>query len=131
MKTPRRNETGAVLLTVALFLLLMLGFMALGVEAGRWYLVRAEMSKSVDAGALAGARNLSNPYVDPKTLAHEFTVENFPTGALGTPSSGTGTASFDVQMPGDGKVQVSGKASALAIFAKMFGFDQPYLEACL
>lgn len=126
MRTKRyqRKECGAVLLTVALFLTLLLGFTALGIEAGRWYLIRAELSKSVDAGALAGARNISNPHVDPTTLAEEFTAENFPIGFLGTPGSGTGSASFDAQMLDNGKIQVNGRASAMAILAQILGFDQ-------
>lgn len=118
------DQRGAVLVTVALFLLLLLGFTALGVEAGRWYLIRAELSKSVDAGALVGARNLSNPNVDPRELAHEFTVANFPTGYLATPGSGTGTVAFDVQMTDGGRVSVNGSTDGASIFGQLAGLDQ-------
>lgn len=119
-----KKEAGAVLLTVALFLTLLLGFTALGIEAGRWYLIRAELSKSVDAGALAGARNISNPHVDPTTLAEEYTAENFPIGFLGTPGSGTGSASFNAEMLENGKILVNGHASATAVLAQVLGFNQ-------
>ena len=52
------DERGVFAVIFALMLLVLLGFMALGVEAGRWYLVRAELSKGVDAAALAAARNI-------------------------------------------------------------------------
>jgi Mg-chelatase subunit ChlD len=124
MKPLKKNQRGAVLLTVALFLTLLLAFTALGIEAGRWYLVRAELSKSVDAGALAGAKNISNPYVDPRTLAAEFTAENFPNGSLGTPGSGTGSANFTVQQLDNGRIQVDGHASVMSFLAQVVGFNQ-------
>jgi Flp pilus assembly protein TadG len=120
MKKSRR-ERGAVLLTIALFLLLLLGFTAIGIEAGRWYLVRAELSKSVDAGALAGAKHLANPHVDPKTLAEQFTQANFPTGFLGTPSTGPGSVQFNVQMLPNGQVHVDGRTQAQPVLAQVVG----------
>ena len=93
-RSPRRadprRERGAVIIAVALFLFLMLGFLAVGVEVGRWYLVRAELSKSVDAGALEGARNITNPYADPKVIARDFAYANFSNAYLGTSGSGVG-----------------------------------------
>ncbi len=59
-----RNEHGMFAVTTALSLAALFGFIALGVEAGRWYIVRAELSKAVDAASLLGARNISNPYLD-------------------------------------------------------------------
>ncbi|MGB0909870.1 MAG: vWA domain-containing protein [Nitrospirales bacterium] len=59
-----RNERGMFAMTTALSLVAMFGFIALGIEVGRWYIVRAELSKAVDAGSLLGARNISNPYLD-------------------------------------------------------------------
>jgi uncharacterized protein YegL len=82
--------------------------------------VRAELSKSVDAAALAGARNISNPYLDPRELAAEMTEANFPLGSLGTPASGPGSATFDIQLV-NGKVIVKGKASALPILSQVVG----------
>lgn len=113
-----------MLIAVTLFLLVMLGFAAAGTEAGRWFLVRAELSKSVDAGALAGARNLSNPHVDPSVLAAEFGQENFQSGYLGTPGSGQGSVAFDVQLTDGDKVRVDGRTSAVAILGKILGFNQ-------
>lgn len=76
------NEKGAFLVIFALVLMVLLGFVALGIEGGRWYLVRAELSKSVDAGALAGAINIFTPYAIP--LAEDFAKEDFQAGYVGT-----------------------------------------------
>ena len=72
------DERGAFMVIFALVLLVLLGFTALGIEAGRWYLVRAELAKGVDAAALAAAKNISNPYVDPVTLARGVRQGEFP-----------------------------------------------------
>ena len=120
MKMPTRNETGSIIIALALFVVLLLCFVAFGTEAGRWYLLRAELSKAVDAGALAGAKNVSNPYVDPRALASEFCDENFPIGAFGTPSSGSGSATFNVTQTAT-RIDVAGHASAPAIMAQLLG----------
>lgn len=123
-RRPRAGEHGAVILAVALFIVLLFAFVGIGLDIGRWYLVRAELSKSVDAGALEGARNISNPYVDPRVVARDFCEANFPVGYLGTVGSGSGTVSFDVQLSGDSKVLVDGTTSATSIFARVMGFSK-------
>lgn len=58
------DERGFFALVTTLAILSIFGFIALGIEVGKWYIVRAELSKSVDAAALLGAKNISNPYLD-------------------------------------------------------------------
>jgi Flp pilus assembly protein TadG len=124
MKRHRKEEAGTILIAFALFLFVLLGFCALGIEAGRWYMVRAELSKSVDAAALVAAKNISNPYLPQpngvENLAREFAIANFPVGYLGTPGSGAGQATFTATVIGNDKVQVDGNVSATAILARLF-----------
>jgi Flp pilus assembly protein TadG len=124
MKEISRNQRGAVLVTFAILLVALLGFAALATEAGRWYLVRSELSKAVDAASLAGAKNISNPYVTVNTIAQEVGNENFPAGQLGTPGSGVGSVSFTVTTPTSNKIKVDGRVNAIAILARLFGIDQ-------
>ena len=124
MKETMRNQRGAVLVTFAILLVALLGFAALATEAGRWYLVRSELSKAVDAAAMAGAKNISNPYVTVNTIAQEVGNENFPAGQLGTPNSGAGSVSFAVTTLENNKIKVDGRVSAIAILARLFGIDQ-------
>jgi hypothetical protein len=105
----------------ALFLFLLLAFMAVGLEAGRWYVVRAELSKSVDAGALQAAKNLSNPFVSPRTIGLEMAQENFPGGYMGTPGSGAGSASFVVDAIGNSKIKVTGNVNSIPFLAQILG----------
>lgn len=118
------NQRGAFAVIFAVALLALLGFVALGIDAGRWYLVRAELAKGVDAAALNGAKNISNPFVTAKTLAEEFGSANFEPGFVGTPSSGAGTVQFNATMVDNDKISVIGNVDATSTIAKVFGFDR-------
>ncbi|MCX5909257.1 MAG: VWA domain-containing protein [Deltaproteobacteria bacterium] len=115
------NQSGIVLITFALLLFGLMGFAALGMEVGRWYLVRSELSKSADAAAMAAAKNISNPYVDLNALVQEIGRENFPPGYLDTPSQGDGSVSFSTQVVDSKDVKVTGAVSTNAILARLFG----------
>jgi len=129
MKKIVDNEKGAFVVIFAIFLLVLLGFVALGIEGGRWYLVKSELSKSVDAAALAGANNISNPYVsDPTDVAEDFGKVNFRSGFLGTPSGeprpGTGVVSFSATKVDNNKISVTGTVNATPVLAQLFGVSQ-------
>lgn len=118
------NQRGAFVVIFAISLLVILGFVALGIEAGRWYLVRAELAKGVDSASLAGAKNISNPYVTPTTIAEEFGRANFEAGYVGTPQTGDGSVRFTATMVESDKISVTGNVDATAILARIFGFDR-------
>ncbi len=125
MRRTLNNQRGAVVILFALLLLVLLGFCALGFEAGFWYMVRAELSKSVDAAAIAGAKNISNPYVDPLVLARQLANENFPAGYLGTPSKGaSGSVTFEAYQDPDHRIRVTGSVNAPIFLAQLFGVTQ-------
>ena len=113
------NEKGAFVVIFALILLVLLGFVALGIEGGRWYLVRAELSKSVDAAALAGANNVTMPYAT--QLAEDFGRENFQAGYVGTPGAGAGAVRFAASVIGTNRVSVTGNVDAMPVLAQLFG----------
>jgi Flp pilus assembly protein TadG len=121
MGARHRNESGSILILFAFFLVLMIGFCAIGVEIGRWFLVRAELSKSVDAAALAAVKNLGNPNVDARVVAGEFVLANFPSGAMGTPTGGNGSLTFNATLVGNNKIEVDGHVSAPSYLARVFG----------
>ena len=124
MKGFLKNQRGVVLIMSALLLMVLLGFAALATEAGRWYLVRSELSKAADAAAMAGVKNISNPNVTVETIAKDIGDENFSTGELGTPGSGEGSISFTTTKSGNNKIQVVGQVSAIAFLARLFGIEQ-------
>jgi uncharacterized protein YegL len=119
-----KNQKGAIIVIFALSLIVLIGFAALGTEVGRWYLTRAELSKAVDAAALAGAANISNPTINVPTLARDFGMENFQAGYLGTPGTGAGLVAFTATVQEGGKLTVTGTTSSLAMLARYFGVNQ-------
>lgn len=117
-----RKQSGNVLMTLVLFLILIMCFSGLAIEAGRWFVIRAELSKAVDAACLQGARNLSNPRVNPKQLAAEFCAENFTNGAFGSVANGPGSPSYNVNIHGS-LVSVDGHVTAYGFLSKLVGID--------
>lgn len=113
------NQKGAYFLMSAIVLSVMVGFAALGVEIGRWYGIQAEMSKSIDGAAFAGAKNVSNPLFPNAAALESFVVQvanaNFSPGMLGTDSP-TFTANLDA----NGKVTVSGNVHSLNNLTTVF-----------
>ncbi len=124
MKSITHNQRGAVLIIFGLLLIVLIGFLALGMEVGRWYLVRAELSKGVDAAAMAGAKNISNPYVTVDTIVQEIGKENFPAGYAETPGAGAGSILFTTKTIDSKNVKVTGNVNAQAILARLFGLNQ-------
>ncbi len=124
MKSFVQDQRGGVLIIFGLLLTALIGFVALGMEVGRWYLVRAELSKGVDAAAMAGAKNISNPYVTVDTIVQEIGNEHFPSGYAETPDTGAGSVLFTSQMLDSKNVKVTGNVSAQAVLASLFGITQ-------
>ena len=51
-----KDESGATVVIVALFMVVLLGFAALAIDGGRLYLEKSELQKALDAAVLAGAQ---------------------------------------------------------------------------
>ena len=100
------DQKGAYFLVSAVVLGVMVGFAALGVEIGRWYSIQAEINKSIDGAAFAGAKNVSNPKfatdADLEAFVLEVAQANFPPGLLDTD-----TPVFVANKDGNGKVMTA------------------------
>ncbi|WP_454063660.1 VWA domain-containing protein [Candidatus Nitrospira salsa] len=109
--TSLHNNRGGFLVLGSVFVVLLFGFAALGIEAGRWFAVKAEMAKAVDAASLTGATHLTNPNIPDKVLfMQQMANANFPNGLLGTDQYTTFTVDKnDVT----NKVTISGEANVL------------------
>lgn len=57
-KSTHRNERGVVIIWTAFFMLMMLGFVALGIDVAKVMATRTELQNAADAAALAGASAL-------------------------------------------------------------------------
>lgn len=58
MKTTRRHQRGAVILTVSMMLLFLLGFMGIALDLGRMFIVKTELQTAMDSCALSAAQEL-------------------------------------------------------------------------
>lgn len=56
-----KGQSGAVIATTAICLMMFLGLLGLVLDLGHLYLVRSELQRAADASALAGARALFLP----------------------------------------------------------------------
>ena len=56
----RHHQKGAVIVTVALVMLFLLGFMGIALDFGRMFIVKTELQTAVDSCALAAAQELDN-----------------------------------------------------------------------
>lgn len=115
------NQNGAALITFAILIMVLLGFTALAVEAGRWYLIKAELSKGVDAAALAGASSGFHGN-NLRDLVTDVGDSNF--GPSGKYATVGGSLSFTpVDDPSNKKVTVTGAVTARSILAQLFGLS--------
>lgn len=58
MRSHTRRQRGATLITAALFLLFLLGFMGIALDFGRLFIVKSELQTAMDSCALAAAQEL-------------------------------------------------------------------------
>ncbi len=114
------NQKGAYFLMSAIVLSVMVGFSALGVEIGRWYAIQAEISKSIDGAAFAGAKNINNPLFPDDEALEAFVVQvaqaNFPPGLLDTDAPAF-VANLD---PTNGQVTVNGSVNSVNHLTTIF-----------
>ena len=59
--TRRHRQRGAVIITVCLMLLFLLGFMGIALDFGRLFIVKTELQTAMDSCALSAAQELDQP----------------------------------------------------------------------
>src|SRR5262245_15975886 len=106
-----RSERGYVLIYMAAILTGLLLFSGLALDAGRGYVVKAQLSKAVDGAALAAARE-SGGSASRDEAVRVFKA-NFPAGAFGTATNPDPTSAADfysASVDGTGKKIVDVRA---------------------
>jgi Mg-chelatase subunit ChlD len=104
------TERGYVLVYMALVLAVLMLFSGLALDAGRSYVVKAQLSKAVDGAALAAARATTGA----RDEAVRVFKANFPAGTLGTLATPDPTAAadfFSASVDATGKKVVDVKAA--------------------
>jgi hypothetical protein len=70
-----KDQTGAVAITVAILMFVLVGFAALAIDIGYLLVTRNELQNVADAAALAATRKLGKNYQDMLTLPHAKQAE--------------------------------------------------------
>jgi Flp pilus assembly protein TadG len=114
-----RREGGQALVIFAAALLVMLGFVGLSVDVGRYMWAQAAMQGALDSSALAGAQSMPSGNVEATTYATEYWDSN-----KGDIVDSGENVEFAVTFPGGNRaVQVSASADIPTWFVKFFGVD--------
>ena len=130
MKTITRKlseENGQAVIMAAFALFALLAVLGLAVDLGRFVVVKAQLSKAVDAAALSGARVLPTGRSRAQTAANEYGEMNFEAGFLGTTSHGF-SVSFGPD-PTEATVQVDGTTEMPTTFLRLVGISNVTVRA--
>jgi Flp pilus assembly protein TadG len=132
-----RQETGQVLVLMALLMVILVGFTAFAVDVGHAYLVQRQLQAGVDAAALAAAQEIPDAAAviaagsayGPSTGARNATttvdgaVTSIQTKCLtSAPGCSSRFGSFNA-------VQVTATAAVPTYFARVFGIDAINVDA--
>jgi hypothetical protein len=120
------SEKGIALVYLAVTLTALLLFAGLAVDTGRAWVVKAQLSKAVDAAALGAARNLGAG--NPQGQATNIFKANFPSGFGGSSAADPTTAAGFFTMVTDNVaaqtiITVSASADVPTTFMKLGNFD--------
>lgn len=130
----RRNERGAAIIMVAMFLVALIGLAALVIDMGQIIVIKGELQNGADAGALAGVVDLI--YYGPsegETMAVNYTTQsnNY---RITSPVPASDAVNVTVLDPEKLQVQVRRTAGTAAgpvptIFARVWGVQNTGVEA--
>ncbi len=123
-KSTSRDESGQALPLVALCLFVMLGFVAMSIDVGRFIWAKAQMQAAVDAAALAAAQSMPNE-VEARAKAAEYWIDN----SAFIQSQGENIyfngddAASEFFPPGNKAIRIAASAEIPTYFARLFGVD--------
>ncbi len=117
IRNERRGEKGVVLALFVFAIVSILLAIGLAIDLGVAYVASSAMSKSVDAGVLAGARYSDGTIPEIEALAVQIAEANFPDNFI--PVAYTATAS--VPSTDTIKVRVEANSHSPALFSRLIG----------
>ncbi|MEZ5756690.1 MAG: pilus assembly protein TadG-related protein [Emcibacteraceae bacterium] len=120
----RRNQKGAILFQVALSATVFIGILGIGVDLGRAYLYRSQLSGALDAAALAGAKSFHSATRDAEIQA--FFDSNFDSSLMGGQVQTLNIREVDTATK---TLEVSTSGTVNTVFMRLFGFDTVSIAA--
>lgn len=119
MQVHARKSKGQTLVQVALLLVVLLAFVALAVDVGRFLQMRRQMQNAADAGALAGARVICFGPADDGLSAEDSAIRDARRNGADAPPDGV-----QVRMPNTYTVEVVASHLTRTYFAGVVGLDE-------
>lgn len=114
-----RGDRGSVLTWAAFLMVPLLGFVGIGVDSARGYMVRARLSQALDSAALAAGR-WAYSTTKAQEEANMVFKANFPSGYMDATVSGP-TFTFTNAGTGNDIITVSGSATLPTYFVHLLG----------
>ncbi len=112
-----QNERAQILPIMALLLIVFIGLMGIAIDVGRIFIARTELSRAVDAAALAGVVELPN-ITNAHTKAATYITQNQSDASISFPIT---TDQY--------QIKIAGQRSVPMFFMGMFGFGSVAIHA--
>jgi Flp pilus assembly protein TadG len=117
------DERGAVMVFLAFATIPLIGFVGVGTDVARAYLVKSRLSSALDAAGLAGGRNFFAPTRDADI--DMFFQANFPAGYMGAVVTGPTKTVIEA----DQTIQLYARATIPTSFMHLLGHDELTVDA--
>ena len=119
------SQRGTAFVYIGIAMFALVGFTGLAVDLGRGYVIKANLSKAVDAAALAAARGIGEGEPAARRLAINIFNANFPNGYLGVTSvQNPPQIAFSDASDQSSVITVSSRAVMPTTFMKIAGFAE-------
>jgi hypothetical protein len=115
-----RNESGQTAVLTVLFLVALLGAVAMVLDVGSWYREQRDTQSAADAAALAAAQALPDSPGQASVLAAQYLAEN---------GGGTPALTYSTKVFTNDTIGVEVTREAPGVFAKLFGIDSVTVSA--
>ncbi|MEH7374832.1 TadE/TadG family type IV pilus assembly protein [Neobacillus drentensis] len=112
-----RDESGGVLVFVAIFMVVLLGFTAVVIDGGRLYTEKSKLQKAIDASVLAGVQGLRTSKVRAIEIAIDVSDKN-----------GFKVSDSELTFPSD-SIKATKQVNVPMTFAKVIGINSTTISA--
>jgi Flp pilus assembly protein TadG len=115
-----QDESGVVLVVVAIMMVAILGMAALAIDVGSFYQAQRQAQAAADAGALAASQDLPGSGASALTDGTTYATTNYPgaTATVSTPYNGSSS-----------QVKVTVNATTPSFFGRIFGITKANVSA--
>ncbi|WP_423799545.1 pilus assembly protein TadG-related protein [Neobacillus sp. SAB-20_R2A] len=123
------EEKGQSMVLVSILLVVLIGFAGLAIDGGRLYMAKSSLQKAVDAGALAGGRELLKSLKNGGPNSVNYTSISTTVDAMAKGNYSSGTYSYDSNQYKTKAVEVQGEENVNLMLMPVLGIDKSIVKA--